>query len=146
LVVKCTSILEAHLPNSEKYIDFFYLLHIYFTPAMEHNRNTLYDCGPTGTHHMCANLGFSQIDSQLIHIKATNIIHLLTVQVMDISFKTFYLMYFYKIKGNITVFTQFNIIINPFTVGRAADFSCHNLYVTIVLNRSTHYSILYICN
>jgi len=53
---------------------------------------------------MCVNLGFSEIESQLIHIKSTNVIQLLTVQVMDISFKTFYLMYFYKIKENITVF------------------------------------------
>jgi len=62
---------------------------------------------------------------------------------MGISFKTFYLMYFHKIKGNITVFIQFNITINPFIVGAAADFSCHNLYVTIVIK---YYNILYICN
>jgi hypothetical protein len=65
---------------------------------------------------------------------------------MGISFKTFYLMYLYKIKGNITVFIEFNITINPLIAGVAADFSCHNLYVTTVLDRSTLYSTLYSCN
>ena len=73
---------------------------------MEHNqqKHTTWLRSNRHSQHMCADLGFSQTESQLIHIKATNVTHLLTDQVMDISFKTFYLKYFYKIKGNITVF------------------------------------------
>jgi len=106
LAVKCTSILEEHLPNSENYIHFFYQLLIYFTPALEHNqqKHTTWLLYNQHSQYTCVNLGFTQTESQLIHIKATNVIQLLTVQVMDISFKTFYLMHFYKIKENITVF------------------------------------------
>ena len=54
LVVTCTSILEAHLPNSENYIHFF--TRFIFTSLQQWNiinRNTLHDCGPTGTHNTC---------------------------------------------------------------------------------------------